>query len=227
MRLVPTIAALCSMTAAVNAADIINQNAPYQPTPNIAPAPLTFKGYANVLDGRTLYFPSSNATVRLAHIDACELPQWALNPKWTNRSVVKAPQPVPCGALAKAWLKRTIGKQQVSCRIAGYDQQAVTTAYCYAGKQDVALEMLRVGWARVVEPISAPQLYVSYQDAAMSKRYGMWETYVLDMNEWRQRAIDKSLERQPYADFNILADRKSEISPPFQDARQKPKRTDR
>lgn len=227
MRLVPTITALLSLAAAANAADLLNQKAPYQATPYTAPATVIIAGYANVLDGRTLLFPTTNTTVTLAHIDTCDLPQWALNPKWINRSNIKAPQPFPCGAFSKAWLKRTIGKQKISCRIAGYDQQANSSAYCYVGKQDLGLEMLRVGWAKVIEPFTAPKLYVSYQDAAMSKRYGMWETYVLDMEEWRQKAIDKSHERQPYADFNILADRKSEISPPFQDARQKPKRTDR
>jgi hypothetical protein len=55
----------------------------------------------------------------------------------------------------------------------------------------------------------------------------MWATYVLDMNEWRRKAVDKTLDRQPIADFNLLVERKSEISPPFADAHRKPKRTDR
>ncbi|OYR22848.1 hypothetical protein CEV34_4046 [Brucella pseudogrignonensis] len=68
---------------------------------------------------------------------------------------------------------------------------------------------------------------MGYQRAAMSARYGMWATYVLDMNEWRRKAVDRTLDRQPIADFNLLAERKSEISPPFADAHRKPKRTDR
>jgi hypothetical protein len=55
----------------------------------------------------------------------------------------------------------------------------------------------------------------------------MWGTYVLDMDEWRGKAIDRTLGRTPFADFNLLAERQSEISPPFQNFRQVPDRTDR
>ncbi|TIT80486.1 MAG: CHAD domain-containing protein, partial [Mesorhizobium sp.] len=43
----------------------------------------------------------------------------------------------------------------------------------------------------------------------------------------RRKAVDKTLERRPIADFNLLAERESEISPPFADARKRPLRTDR
>ena len=88
--------------------------------------------------------------------------------------------------------------------------------------------MLRVGWARVKTP-SPPRFseYLTWQQHAITARYGMWATYVLDMDEWRAKAIDKTLTRKPIADFNLLADRESEISPPFQDARNRPSRTDR
>jgi hypothetical protein len=59
----------------------------------------------------------------------------------------------------------------------------------------------------------------------MSARYGMWATYVLDMDEWRRKAVDKSTSRRPIADFNLLAERESEISPPFEDARSRPRQT--
>lgn len=95
------------------------------------------------------------------------------------------------------------------------------------GRRDLAVEMLRVGWARVASPHTENSHYQAYQRYAMAARYGMWATYVLDMNEWRHRAVDKTLGRQPIADANLLADRESEISPPFIDARRKPKRTDR
>jgi hypothetical protein len=87
--------------------------------------------------------------------------------------------------------------------------------------------MLRVGWARVATLYPYNGQYLAYQNHAMAARYGMWATYVLDMNEWRRKAVDKTLDRRPIADFNLLAERESEISPPFVDARNKPKRTDR
>lgn len=192
------------------------------------PVPLPiFKGRVAVIDGRTLWFPTYAQRVRLADIDACELPQWALDPKWTNRDVTKAPPPVPCGPFAKAWLKRAIGASAVSCDVVGYDAEGMARARCTSRGRDLALEMLRVGWARVDSPYLSHPQYIGYQRAAMSARYGMWGAYVLDMNEWRRKAVDKTLDRQPIADFNLLVERKSEISPPFADARRKPRRTDR
>jgi endonuclease YncB( thermonuclease family) len=183
-----------------------------------------FSGRVSVIDGRTLWFPQFAQKVRLLDIDACELPQWAINPIW-DRERSKAPLPVPCGPLAKAWLKRTIGASSVSCQTVEFTRDGLPVARCTAGGRDIALDMLKVGWARVSSP-AADRQYVSYQRTAMAARYGMWATYVLDMNEWRRRAIDRTLQRQPIADYNLLVTRKSEISPPFEDLRHKPKRTD-
>lgn len=200
-------------------------NLPVQPSQPV-PLPI-FKGRVAVIDGRTLWFPTYAQRVRLADIDACELSQWALDPKWTNREVTKAPPPVPCGPFAKAWLKRAIGASAVTCAVVGYDAEGMARAQCSSRGRDLALEMLRAGWARVDSPYLSHPHYMGYQRAAMSARYGMWATYVLDMNEWRRKAVDKTLDRQPIADFNLLVERKSEISPPFADARRKPRRTDR
>ncbi|RWE64103.1 thermonuclease family protein [Mesorhizobium sp.] len=193
----------------------------------LAPGYPLFKGRVAVIDGRTLWYPQYAQRVRLADIDACELPQWALNPKWENREQAKAPAPVPCGPLAKAWLKRTVGNKPTECTVVAYSRDGIPLARCVAGGRDLALEMLRVGWARIASPYPNDSQYLAYQDYAMAARYGMWATYVLDMNEWRRKAVDKTLNRHPIADFNLLAERESEISPPFVDARNKPKRTDR
>lgn len=212
------------------AADLItNPVPPRRDQQAVAPAPIypVFKGRVAVMDGRTLWYPQYAQRVRLADIDACELPQWALNPKWENRQQTKAPAPVPCGPLAKAWLKRTVGNKSIECTLVGYSQDGTPVARCIASGRDLALEMLRVGWARIASPYPSNSQYLAYQNYAMAARYGMWATYVLDMNEWRRKAVDKTLDRRPIADFNLLAERESEISPPFVDARKKPKRTDR
>lgn len=211
------------------AADLITNPVPPRREQQAAPAPIypVFKARVAVMDGRTLWYPQYAQRVRLADIDACELPQWALNPKWENRQQTKAPAPVPCGPLAKAWLKRTVGNKSIECTVVGYSQDGTPVARCIASGRDLALEMLRVGWARVASPYPSNSHYLAYQNYAMAARYGMWATYVLDMNEWRRKAVDKTLDRRPIADFNLLAERESEISPPFIDARKKPKRTDR
>lgn len=184
-------------------------------------------GRASVIDGRTLWFPQYVKKVRLLDIDACDLRQWALNPIWNNRKIIKAPPPVPCGAFAKAWLKRSIANQPVQCIITGADLDQVAIGKCTIAQKDLGLEMIRVGWARITSPYPSNQQYALYQRAAIAARYGMWATYVLDMDEWRRKAIDQSASRQPIADANLLIERESEISPPFQDARRKPVRTDR
>jgi endonuclease YncB( thermonuclease family) len=183
----------------------------------------TISGRAAVIDGRTLWFPKGGHEVRLGSIDACELPQWSYDPHRHGESMIL--KPVPCGPLAKAWLKRTVGNAQVSCLVHAYGSDATLLGRCTVKGRDLALEMVKVGWARVNAP--EPAEYLTWQNYAMSARHGMWATYVLDMPEWRAKAIDRTLSRRPIADFNLLPERESEISPPFEDARKRPKRTDR
>ncbi|TGQ04472.1 thermonuclease family protein [Mesorhizobium sp. M2E.F.Ca.ET.219.01.1.1] len=229
-------AAMLALSAeVVEAADVI-RNEPvlkvYRPAVEPSAAQVTgvrlvLRGRVAVMDGRTLWYPQYALSVQLADIDACELPQWALDPKWEDRERVKAPLPVPCGPFAKAWLKRTVGDKSVTCNVVSYSVDGTAIARCTTGARDLALEMLRVGWARVASPYPVNGPYAAYQRYAMAARYGMWATYVLDMNEWRRKAVDKTLERRPIADFNLLAERENEISPPFADARKRPLRTDR
>jgi endonuclease YncB( thermonuclease family) len=182
-------------------------------------------GRAAVLDGRTLWFPQHAAKVQLADIDSCELPQWSYDPQRRGESSI--PKPVPCGSLAKAWLKRTIGSERITCRVSLSTEPQASVGICTAGGRDLALEMLRAGWARVESPSPPRSDYLAWQRYAMSARYGMWATYVLEMDEWRRKAVDKTTSRRPIADFNLLAERESEISPPFEDARRRRRRTDR
>lgn len=217
---------LTALPYPVQAADILrDQGSPAvdaEAMPDSSPSTKIF-GRTTVIDGRTLWFPKRRHKVRLASIDACELPQWSYDPRQHGESAI--PKAVPCGPLAKAWLKRTVGSAQVTCIVRSHDTDGALLGHCSVRGGDLALEMLRVGWARVTSP--APAEYVSWQTYAMSARHGMWATYVLDMPEWRAKAVDRTLARQPIADFNLLAERESEISPPFEDARWRPKQTDR
>jgi endonuclease YncB( thermonuclease family) len=228
-RYLAAVAALTAIVAPAAAADLVKRPIQEPQTRTAAPvyqSPI-YKGRVAVMDGQTLWYPQYAQRVRLVDIDACELPQWAIDPKWVDRERQRAPSPVPCGPLAKAWLKRTVGNKPVECSVLAYGHDGIPQARCTAGARDLAVEMLRVGWARVASPYSYNSQYLAYQQRAMAARYGMWATYVLDMNEWRRKAVDKTLSRQPIADFNLLVERQSEISPPFIDARKKPKRTDR
>lgn len=210
----------------VQSADILHdQRSPFVepgPVPELSEA-TRIASRASVIDGRTLWFPIGRHKVRLASIDTCELPQWSYDPRRHGESMV--PKPVPCGPLAKAWLKRTVGSAKVTCIVRTHDADGALLGRCTVRGRDLALEMLRVGWART--NAAAPAEYLTWQNYATSARYGMWATYVLDMPEWRRKAVDRTLSRRPLADFNLLAERESEISPPFEDVRRRPKRTDR
>lgn len=184
----------------------------------------TIKGRAAVIDGRTLWFPQPGLRVRLQSIDTCELPQWSFDPRSApmDRNALK---PVPCGPFAKAWLKRLVGKDPVECKVA--DTSDELTGRCVSRGKDLALGLLRIGWARVQPNQFSDATYVLAQRYAVSARYGIWATYVLDMDEWRSKAIDRTTGRKPIADENLLRERSHEISPPFDDARRQPRRTDR
>lgn len=223
-----TVAALllAALPSPVHSADILHDQTRSSVEAGSVPylsAATRISGRTSVIDGRTLWFPMGRHRVRLASIDVCELPQWSYDPRRPGQSVI--PKPVPCGPLAKAWLKRTVGNAQVDCRVRVYDAEGALLGHCMVLGRDLALEMLRVGWARVNSP--APAEYLAWQRYAMSARHGMWATYVLNMPEWRRKAVDRTLSRRPIADFNLLAERETEISPPFEDARRRPKRTDR
>jgi endonuclease YncB( thermonuclease family) len=182
-------------------------------------------GRVSVLDGHTLWFPAYAIKVRLAGIDGCDLSQWAFDPVRHGES--SELKPLPCGALAKAWLQRTVGVQRVTCRVSSKTEPGTLVGACMAGGRDLAIEMLRVGWARAKGPSPFHSRYLAWQRHAMSARYGMWASYVLDRDEWRRKAVDTTTSRLPIADFNLLAERESEISPSFEDARKRPRRTDR
>jgi endonuclease YncB( thermonuclease family) len=192
--------------------------------PSGAGLALTIVGRVTVLDGRTLWFPQHGTRVQLADIDSCELPQWSYDPKRHGERAI--PKPVPCGPLAKAWLKRAVGLKRIACKTLPPVDAGAIIGVCVAAGRDLAVEMLRVGWARVKNPYPSRPEYLAWQRHAMGARHGMWATYVLDMDEWRRKAIDRTVSRQPIADFNLLAERESEISPPFADARMRPPRTD-
>lgn len=220
---------LPGLSGFASAADLLS-SIQETPTQNTSFSAASVTGHVTVLDGRTLWFPASRRLVRLAAIDSCELPQWAFDPKATQQ-YGKALMPVPCGGFAKAWLKRTIASRAVSCQVvASWTDKATgepMEARCVVNGQDLALSMLKAGWAMSTGHDLAPARYATALQYAMSARQGIWSTYVLDPSEWREKAIDKTVGRQPFADRNLLSERRREISPTFVDAVRQPPRRDR
>lgn len=208
------------------AADPVVRNSEgYALPPEASTSALHVHGRVAVIDGRTLWFPQVGLRVRLAGINVCELPQWAFDSEQYGDSMLL--KPVPCGAFAKAWLKRAVANSSVRCAIRGRMSDGTAHGTCIARGRDLAIELLRVGWAQVESQTGSPPSYAAWQKRATASQYGMWRTYVLDVEEWRRKAVDRTLSRRPVADFNLLVERESEISPPFVHARRQPNRTDR
>ena len=207
------------------AGDLLLRSSLEEQLPKGAIGPMrSFSGRASVIDGRTLWFPKLGLRLTLAGLDTCELPQWAFDPTGAV-SKDRRLKPVACGALAKAWLKRVLRDGHVKCRVE--DASLPLAGWCSVNGRDLGLELIMVGWARLTKDAMSTNPYRTAEIRAVAARYGVWGTYVLDMNEWRARAVDRTPGRRPIADYNLMRGRRLEISPPFSDARQLPKRLDR
>jgi endonuclease YncB( thermonuclease family) len=183
-------AAAFSADLVVGDYDVISDSA-HQPSYPV------YEGRVAVIDGRTLWFPEYAVKVQLMDLDACDLPQWSFD-KQTHR-------PVPCGGFAKAWLKRFVGSARIDCFVAAVASDGTPLAYCYRGERDVGLQLIAKGWARVATPDAQCPRYLQYQEVAVRANYGMWKHRFLDMREWRTHSGDKTLSRQPIADYQLLA----------------------
>lgn len=206
------------------AADLV-QDSPAIQALGAPGTPPILRGRVSVIGGDTLWFPLLGRSVQLAGIEACPVPQWAFDPKPQAKST--APVPVPCGSLARAWLKRAVGNKPVICKLTTFYRLGELAAKCSARGRDLGLEMLRVGWARVAGTTAPDPIYLTTENYARSARYGLWGTYVLDMDEWRRKAVDRTMDRQPLADWTLVQEREHEITPPFVDWRNRPPRRDR
>ena len=131
-------------------------------------------GRVAVVDGRTLWFADRRILVTLNGIDSCDLPQWAFDPGPNDNSSFL--RPIPCGALAKAWLKRSIGHRAVTCQLVTSPGSIAASGICQAGNMDLAHEMLRVGLARLTTAFRSNPRYFATQRRAVGARYGMWAT---------------------------------------------------
>ncbi|MBB5577112.1 MULTISPECIES: thermonuclease family protein [Rhizobium] len=214
---------LCAGVDLAPAADLVSDSAVDQRLD----APETqskLRGRVSVVSGDTLWFPILGRRVQLAGIQACPVPQWGFDPKPQGTIAITAP--IPCGPLAKAWLKRVVGNRPVVCRLVPPYGSEVPAAKCSTRGRDLGLEMLRVGWARVAAIAGPNPRYLTAERYARSARYGLWGTYVLDMDEWNRKAVDRTVERQPLADRALLQEREREITPLFADWRNRPRRRD-
>ncbi len=147
------------------------------------------KGRVVILDGTTLWFPDRGERFHLDGLWTCAWPQWALD--WSTEEKSLTPAPVPCGALAKSWLKRAVRQAIVVCQPIFRVGPADLSGRCSVDHRDLGLEMLRVGWARLATQSDPDPGYVQAELDARSARYGLWRIQVLDMVDQRTKSRDR------------------------------------
>ena len=158
----------------------------------------THRGRVTVLDGRTVTFFPNGPTVRLADVDVCNLPQWAFE---------RSGYPYPCGPLAKAWLKRLVRHDPVSCRTQGQDRDGVVLARCTVRGGDLGYNVVRAGIGQTPKGQVPPDgCYGCAEEQALRNGWGLNGTVYLDPLDWRRRADDRSLDRLPFRDRNMIRD---------------------
>lgn len=159
----------------------------------------TYRGPVTVLDGRTMRYHPSGQTVRIAGIETCNLPQWAFE---------RSGYPYPCGPLGKAYLKRLVRRSPVNCVATAIDRDGVPLAECHANGKNLAAHIALAGLAITDESERVPAGADVYDSEALALQngFGLNDTTVLDPQDWRAKANEKSLARRPFRDRNMIAD---------------------
>ncbi len=113
---------------------------------------------------------------RLQGIDAPELHQECKD---------TSGRPWPCGIRARSELRRIIGTDPVQCRVVSTDRYGRNIAVCEAGGRDLAEEMVRAGFATVLERRGSSP-YRSAQAEARADKRGIWAGSFETPGDWRR-----------------------------------------
>ncbi|PTE06638.1 nuclease [Mesorhizobium helmanticense] len=142
--------------------------------------PATWSGTARVIDGDTISVRQQR--IRIAAIDACELGQTGFR----NGKVWQ------CGIEGRAFLRRMIDGEHISCRIIDRDQYRRLVGHCFYRETDVGLAMVRAGLAESMLrylPSSHPINLVEYGEAensARDRRLGLWSAEIESPHLYRR-----------------------------------------
>jgi endonuclease YncB( thermonuclease family) len=132
-------------------------------------------------------FSLGNERYRLYGIDAPELNQQCTD---------AGGRAWPCGARARAELRRLIGSNPVQCRTVATDRFGRHVAVCHAGGRDLSEEMVRAGYATIIERRGFANPYEAAQAEARAGRRGLWAGSFDTPSDWR-RAKPRDDDRGP------------------------------
>lgn len=91
-----------------------------------------------------------------------------------------------CGMRARSELRRIIGTHPVQCRTVSTDRYDRNIAVCHAGGRDLAEEMVRAGFATVIERRGFPNPYESAEADARADKRGVWAGTFDTPRDWRR-----------------------------------------
>lgn len=78
-----------------------------------------------------------------------------------------------CGQQSIAWLSSWLADNEVKCHIINEDERGVLSGVCMLGPYDIGAALINSGWA--VADIRQTQIYIPYQNQALSNKRGLWQ----------------------------------------------------
>ena len=132
-----------------------------------------FAGVPKIVDGDTVQF--GDVKLQMEGIDAPQTDQLCFD---------KAGARWKCGVTARDQLKALAGNKSWKCEVVRKSQYGRLLANCRADGEDIALQMIRNGWATV--SASAPATYLAGQQEASNAEAGLWAGAFVAPLDWRQ-----------------------------------------
>ena len=135
-------------------------------------------------------------------------------PEAEQRCLKRGGRQYACGELATRALRTLIGGRRATCRLVARTDTGLARVRCTIGRQDLALEMLRLGWA--LAPQGAPADHAKVQAEAEAAGEGIWEGRFIPPWEWRQgtRLAEERPPAPPPAPEATPPPSRSEPAPP-------------
>ena len=130
-------------------------------------------GVASVIDGDTIEIHGQR--IRFWGIDAPESSQLCL---------IQG-KPWRCGQRAALALSDWIGRRTVACNERGRDRYRRVVAVCTVAGEDVAVWLVRLGWA-LDWPKYSKGKYAKQEDEAAAAKVGIWQGQFQMPWEWRK-----------------------------------------
>lgn len=78
-----------------------------------------------------------------------------------------------CGQQSIAWLSSWLADNEVKCHIINEDERGVLSGVCMLGPYDIGAALVNSGWA--VADIRETQIYIPYQNQALTNKRGLWQ----------------------------------------------------